>query len=144
MSDRNALESLTLARDYLDSFMAGITLGDWDFRIGISLSTDEPDRMVSFAQMRENRHFILALRATAPAIRDLIKAALFYVPHQNNWPHVDKSEMIRHGLTLANAILSTSHAEKWIAARESDRVDEIEREQLARDHIYDNPEEATQ
>ena len=96
MNKRSAPETLTLARDYLDSLLADSTLIPW-----------------KATRLSRDAALIRALLSTAPAIRELLQRDIDWYRY---WGSQDASFL---SLPLAHILLSTPHAAQWITEREA-------------------------
>ena len=113
MTDRSPLETLILARDYLDSLLAD-TLPLWATEPmyggpeGLTAITAGSVIVVGSTLAPADATLIVALHATAPAIRELLNDAVSRFPVYSS-----------NADPLALAILSTSHAQAWLTDREA-------------------------
>ena len=114
MTDRTPLETLTLARDYLDSLLADSTPGKWLATKRGTIVVDRAGMVVvdhSFkygAVATADAALIVALHATAPATRELLD-------------HATRCGICNtpRAISIAAALLSTPHAAQWITEREA-------------------------
>ena len=125
MTDCTPLETLTLARDYLDALLADSSPEVQDNWLVQSVDKCTCAFTPEFGhepycgyEPLTNDPLIVALHATAPAIRAQISDAIHIQPGIGKPPYQLQDLA---ALRLAEALLSTSHAKEWVKKRKAMR-----------------------